>query len=191
MRWIGLAVVVALCLALAPLGVEAQAGKVWRIGILQTSAQKDEAGRVAALEQGLAELGYVGGRNIVLVNRNAGQQVGRLPEFATDLVRAGVDVIVTSTNPATLAAKQATATIPIVMTVGVEPVAALEDRRAPARQGLRRAAGRPWTADRPHRSRAARPPSAARRGTGAGIGSGPCHACDSACETRGGLLSGG
>src|SRR5262245_1577840 len=125
MRRIGLAVVLALSLVLGPLAAEAQpAGKVWRIGILQTSAQKDEPGRVAALEQGLAELGYAGGRNIVLVNRNAGQQMGRLPEFAADLVRAGVDVIVTSTNPATLAAKQATATIPIVMTVGVEPVEA-------------------------------------------------------------------
>jgi ABC-type uncharacterized transport system substrate-binding protein len=125
MRRIGLAVVLIVGLFVAPIAAQAQpAGKVWRIGILQTSAQKDEAGRVAALEQGLAELGYAGGRNIVLVNRNAGQQVGRLPEFATDLVRAGVDVIVTSTNPATLAAKQATATIPIVMTVGVEPVAA-------------------------------------------------------------------
>ena len=123
MRLIGLAI--AISLFAAPIAAQTQpAGKVWRIGILQTSAQKDEAGRVAALEQGLAELGYVGGRNIVLVNRNAGQHVGRLPEFATDLVRAGVDVIVTSTNPATLAAKQATATIPIVMTVGVEPVAA-------------------------------------------------------------------
>jgi putative ABC transport system substrate-binding protein len=125
MRRIGLAVVLIGGLFVAPIAAQAQpAGKVWRIGILQTSAQKDEPGRVAALEQGLAELGYAGGRNIVLVNRNAGQQVGRLPEFATDLVRAGVDVIVTSTNPATLAAKQATATIPIVMAVGVEPVAA-------------------------------------------------------------------
>jgi putative ABC transport system substrate-binding protein len=122
MRLIGLAVVLTLSL-LAPLAAGAQpARKVWRIGILQTSAPKDEAGRVTALEQGLAEHGYFRGRNIVLVNRNAGQQVGRLPEFATELVRAGVDVIVTSTNPATLAAKQATATIPIVMTVGVEPV---------------------------------------------------------------------
>jgi ABC-type uncharacterized transport system substrate-binding protein len=125
MRRIGLAVVVAIGLLAAPLVAEAQpAGKVWRIGILQTSAPKDEAGRVAALEQGLAELGYVGGRNFVLVNRNAGQQVSRLPELAMELVRAGVDVIVTSTNPATLAAKTTTPTIPIVMTVGVEPVAA-------------------------------------------------------------------
>jgi putative ABC transport system substrate-binding protein len=48
----------------------------------------------------------------------------RLPELATELVRAGVDVIVTSVNPATLAAKEATTTIPIVMTVAVEPIAA-------------------------------------------------------------------
>src|SRR2546427_2626119 len=109
----------------APLAAEAQsAGKVWRIGILQASAAKDEAARVAALEQGLAELGYVGGRNILFVNRNVGQQVSRLPELATELARSGVHVIVTSTNPATLAAKQATTTIPIVMTVGGEPVAA-------------------------------------------------------------------
>jgi putative ABC transport system substrate-binding protein len=109
----------------APLAAPAQqAGRVWRIGILHTSASKDEAERMAALERGLAELGYLGGRDFVLVNRNAGQHVARLPEFATELIRAGVDVIVTSTNPATLAAKKATASIPIVMTVGVEPVAA-------------------------------------------------------------------
>ena len=109
----------------ASFAAEAQpAGRMWRIGILQTSAPKDETARVAALEQGLAELGYVGGRNILIVNRNAGQQVSRLLELATELVRSGVDVIVTSVNPATLAAKKATATIPIVMAVGVEPVAA-------------------------------------------------------------------
>src|SRR5712692_8759872 len=73
---------------------------------------------------GLGRLGYLAGRNVLFVNRNAGPQMGRLPELATDLVRSGVDVIVTSTNPATLAAKKATTTIPIVMTVGVEPVAA-------------------------------------------------------------------
>src|SRR5262245_39752935 len=126
MRLIGLAVLFTLSAVLAaPLAAEAQqAGKVWRIGILQTSSPKDEVRRVTALEQGLAELGYVAGRNIVVINRNAGQQVARLPEFATELVRAEVDVIVTSTNPATLAAKKATSTIPIVMTVGVEPVTA-------------------------------------------------------------------
>jgi len=125
MRRIGLAVVLTVVVFAAPLAVHAQApAKVWRIGILQTSSTKDEVRRVTALEQGLAELGYVSGRNIVLINRNAGQQVAQLPQFATELVRAGVDVIVTSTNPATLAARRATSTIPIVMTVGVEPVTA-------------------------------------------------------------------
>ena len=109
----------------APLTAEAQrAARVWRIGTLHTSSEKDEAEHVAALERGLSELGYLAGRNLLFVNRNAGPQMGRLPELATDLVRSGVDVIVTSTNPATLAAKKATTIIPIVMTVGVEPVAA-------------------------------------------------------------------
>jgi len=109
----------------APPATEAQhAVKVWRIGTLHTSPSSDEADRVAALERGLAELGYVGGRNVLFVNRNAGTQVGRLPDLAIELVHSGVDVIVTSTNPATLAAKKATTTIPIVMTVGVDPVAA-------------------------------------------------------------------
>ena len=109
----------------APVAAEAQqAGKVWRVGTLHTSSAKDAADRVAALERGLAELGYLAGRNVVLVNRNSGQRMSLLPELAADLIRSGVDVIVTSVNPATLAAKKATATIPIVMTVGVEPVAA-------------------------------------------------------------------
>jgi putative ABC transport system substrate-binding protein len=109
----------------APVAAEAQqAGKVWRVGTLHTSSAKDAADRVAALERGLAELGYLARRNVVLVNRNSGQRMSLLPELAADLIRSGVDVIVTSVNPATLAAKKATATIPNVMTVGVEPVAA-------------------------------------------------------------------
>jgi len=107
----------------APLAAEA-GPKTHRIGTLHTSSAKDEADRVTALTRGLAELGYVVERDVVFVNRNAGQHLSRLPELATELVRAGVDVIVTSVNPATLAAKKATTTIPIVMTVGVEPIAA-------------------------------------------------------------------
>jgi putative tryptophan/tyrosine transport system substrate-binding protein len=109
----------------APLGAAAQqAGKVWRIGTLHTAPSSDEADRVAALQRGLAELGYVSGRNVLFVNRNAGTQMSQLPDLAAELVGSGVDVIVTSTNPTTLAAKNATTSIPIVMTVGVEPVAA-------------------------------------------------------------------
>jgi len=100
------------------------AAKVWRIGILHTSSSSNEADRVAALRRGLAELGYADGRNIVLVSRNAGAHTSRLPDLAAELVQSRVDVIVTSTNPATPAAKKATTTIPIIMTVGVDPVAA-------------------------------------------------------------------
>ena len=119
-----LIVAVGLGLLATPLGAQ-PAGKIWRIGVLQTAPPKDEADNQAALEQGLAELGYWRGRNVQNGHsQRGGQQVGRLPELAAELVRSGVDVIVTSVDAATLAAKQATTTIPIVMVVGVEPVAA-------------------------------------------------------------------
>jgi putative tryptophan/tyrosine transport system substrate-binding protein len=121
--WI-IAAIAALFLAAPPAAKAQHAAKVWRIGTLHTSSSSDEADRVAALQRGLAELGYVGGRNVVFVNRNAGTQMSRLPDLATELVHSGVDVIVTSINPTTLAAKKATTTIPIIMTVGVDPVAA-------------------------------------------------------------------
>jgi putative ABC transport system substrate-binding protein len=122
--WIIAAAIAVLFLAAPSAAKAEQAAKVWRIGTLHTSPASDEADRVAALQRGLAELGYVSGRNVVFVNRNAGTQMSRLPDLAAELVRSKVDVIVTSTNPATLAAKKATTTIPIIMTVGVEPVAA-------------------------------------------------------------------
>jgi ABC-type uncharacterized transport system substrate-binding protein len=121
--WI-IAAIAVLFVAAPPAAKAQQAAKVWRIGTLHTSPSSDEADRVAALQRGLAELGYAGGRNVLFVNRNAGTQMSRLPDLATELVHSGVDVIVTSTNPATLAAKKATTTIPIVMTVGVDPIGA-------------------------------------------------------------------
>jgi len=106
-----------------PLAAEAQqAGKVYRIGVLHSAARESE--RIKALEEGLRELGYVEGRNLVIEHRFADVKLERLGELATDLVRLKVDVIVTAINPTTLAAKQATRTIPIVMTTGVDPVAA-------------------------------------------------------------------
>jgi putative ABC transport system substrate-binding protein len=121
--WI-IAAMAVLLVATSPAANAQRTEKVWRIGTLHTSSSSDVVDRVAALQQGLAELGYAGGRNVLFVNRNAGTQMGRLPDLATELVHSGVDVIVTSTNPATLAAKKATTTIPIIMTVGVDPVAA-------------------------------------------------------------------
>jgi putative ABC transport system substrate-binding protein len=122
--WISAAAIAALFVVGPPAAKAQQAAKVWRIGTLHTSPSSDEADRVAALQRGLAELGYVGGRNVVFINRNGGTEMSRLPDLAAELVQSRVDVIVTSTNPATLAAKKATTTVPIVMTVGVDPVAA-------------------------------------------------------------------
>jgi putative ABC transport system substrate-binding protein len=111
----------------APLGAEAQqqGGRVYRIGTLFSASREDVAPRIAALELGLTSLGYVAGRNIVFVHRYADDaKLTRVDELAVELVQAGVDVVVTATNPTTAAMMRATSTVPIVMTVGVEPVSA-------------------------------------------------------------------
>jgi putative ABC transport system substrate-binding protein len=97
-----------------PLAAAAQqAGKVPRIGFLFYGSPGPSP-EVEAFRQGLRELGYVEGQNIAIDYRFASGQVERLPELAAELVRLKVDVIVTPTTPASLAAKQATSTIPIV-----------------------------------------------------------------------------
>jgi putative ABC transport system substrate-binding protein len=119
-----LIVALTLSLLVSPYAIEAQqAGKVYRIGVLAGSAQDPRAKRgYAVLQQGLRELGYVEGKNIILEYRFAEENVARLPELATDLVRRNVDIIVAAGHPMVLAAKQATTTIPIVMTVPTDPV---------------------------------------------------------------------
>jgi len=101
-----------------------QSEKVYRIGILAGSAQAfGWQPRNEALQQGLRELGYVEGKNLLLEYRYAEGNVARFPELAAELVRLNVDLIVASGQPAVQAAKQATPTIPIVMTVPTDPVA--------------------------------------------------------------------
>jgi ABC-type uncharacterized transport system substrate-binding protein len=103
----------------APLAAEAQtAEKVYRIGMLGSSASDP---LVEAFKQGLRELGYVEGRNIMVEYRSAEGRPDRLPDLAADLVRLKVDVIVASSQGA-VAAKQATTTIPIVMPIITDPV---------------------------------------------------------------------
>ena len=116
-------VVAALCLLLAaPLAADAQqAGKVPRIGALGGSPAFSPL-RESFL-QGLRELGYVGGRTVVIEYRYDEEKLERLPASAAELVALKVDVIVTGSTPAAIAAKQATKTVPIVFAAVIDPVA--------------------------------------------------------------------
>ena len=97
-----------------------QPAKLRRIGWLSVTAGRSP--RHEAFRQGLRELGYVEGHNIAIESRFAAQMENRLPEFATDLVKLKVDVIVALEPPAIRAAKNATRTIPIVMRSTDDPV---------------------------------------------------------------------
>jgi len=108
----------------APLVAEAQqAANVTRIGYLSHNLAASSHLRDAFL-QGLRELGYVEGRNVVIEYRYAEGKPERLPALAAELVALKVDVIVTVSNTTALAAKQATRTVPIVFTAVANPVAA-------------------------------------------------------------------
>ncbi len=107
----------------APLAAGAQpAGKVYRIGVLAL-APPDASIGFPALREGLRDLGYMEGKNIIFEYRWPEDKRERLPAVAADLVQLKVDVIVTADPTTTLAAKQATGEIPIVMAVSSDPVA--------------------------------------------------------------------
>jgi len=99
-----------------------QPTKVPRIGLLFAVPPSAVAARTEALRQGLRELGYVEGKNIVIEWRFAEGKLDRLPALAEELVRLKVDVIITGGPPATRSVKQASATIPIVMGFDDDPV---------------------------------------------------------------------
>ena len=88
--------------------------RVWRIGWLSPPPSTTGASELKALRKGLGELGYLEGRDIAIEERWADGEPARLPRLARGLVELNVDVICTAGTPATLAAKQATRTIPIV-----------------------------------------------------------------------------
>jgi putative ABC transport system substrate-binding protein len=109
----------ALLLAASP--AEAQpAAKVYRVGYLALNAPPNPF--YEAFVAGLRELGYAEGQNVVIESRWAEGHSERLRALATELVRLRTDVIVTAAQAATVAAKQATATVPIVMVNIVDPV---------------------------------------------------------------------
>jgi ABC-type uncharacterized transport system substrate-binding protein len=103
--------------------VEAQQpAKVVRIGFLGPTSAASNVGRMEALREGLRDLGYVEGKNLVIESRWAEGKFDRLPELAAELVHLNVYVILTTGTPGIRAAKNATTTIPIVMVTSGDPV---------------------------------------------------------------------
>ena len=112
-------------LVTAPLAAGAQqAAKAYRLGLLGGSPPNSPGGRRAweGFFQGMRELGYVEGQNILVEGRWYGERTDRLPALAAELVRLKVDVIVAGAAPAPEAAQRATSTIPIVMANHNDPV---------------------------------------------------------------------
>jgi putative ABC transport system substrate-binding protein len=105
-----------------PLVVRAQQPSMPVIGVLSSQTSNSEATRLAAFHQGLKETGFVEGQNAAIEYRFADGNSDRLPMLAAELVRRQVNVLVANTTPPALAAKAATATIPIVFVTGVDPV---------------------------------------------------------------------
>jgi len=116
---VALIVTLALC---GPVVKAQQPKKVPRIGYLSGTSSSATLARVEAFRQGLRELGYVEGKNIVIEYRWAQGKADRLPDLAEELVRLKVDVIVSNGPTPTRSAKKATVTIPIVMTFEDDPV---------------------------------------------------------------------
>jgi ABC-type uncharacterized transport system substrate-binding protein len=107
----------------APLAAEAQpAGKVHRVGYLTVPSRESAQGGANAFRDGLRDLGWVDGRNLVIEYRFADGNVERTTDLAVELVRLPVEVIAAGATPAVAAARNATRTIPIVMFLPIDPI---------------------------------------------------------------------
>ena len=119
------AFIVAIVIGLATHPAAAQQpGNIPRIGYLDANPISDGMARSEAFRRGLRERGYVEGKNIIIVWRSAEGKRDRLPDLAAELVRLGVDIIVTAGASTTRAAKKATSEIPIVIAQHSDPVGA-------------------------------------------------------------------
>src|SRR5262249_50213603 len=105
-----------------PLAARAQQTPMPVVGYLNLGSPESDVPRLTGLRRGLSQTGYIEGRNMVIEYRWAGNQTDRLPALAADLVQLRVAVIVSPGLVATLAAKAATTSIPIVFLVGNDPV---------------------------------------------------------------------
>ena len=101
-----------------PLDALTQEGKVWRMGFIAQGYERF----YDALFEGLREMGYSEGRNLVVERRYAQGNAERFAEFAAEMVRLKVDIIIVTTTPAALAVKNATTTIPVVFPNAISPV---------------------------------------------------------------------
>ena len=99
-----------------------QAGKVYRIGVLEMTSATLNVANVYALRAGLRQLGYFEGQNLVIEYRSADGRDDRFPGLARELLALKVDVIVTRGTPAAKAAKNATSTVPVVMAASGDPL---------------------------------------------------------------------
>jgi ABC-type uncharacterized transport system substrate-binding protein len=107
----------------APLAVNAaQSDKLYRIGMLERTSTTINVANIEAFRQGMRELGHVEGESFAIEYRSADGHDDRFPELANELVRSKVDAIVTRGTPAALAAKNATNTIPVIITGIGDPV---------------------------------------------------------------------
>jgi putative tryptophan/tyrosine transport system substrate-binding protein len=116
-----------------PLAARAQSStKVWRIGVLETTPIALNVANFEAFRQGLRELGYVEGRNLIIEYRSAEGRAERFAELAADLLRLNVDVIVARGTPAALALREAVTTTPVVMAAMGEPLMLVSSLAHPA-----------------------------------------------------------
>ena len=113
-----------LLLALASVAAAQQAKKVPRVGYLAAVSASADAPRLESFRQALRELGYVEGQNIIVEYRHQDRDFERLPDIATELVRLNIDVLVTVTTNAALAAKKSAGSVPIIFMGVTDPIAA-------------------------------------------------------------------
>ena len=113
----------ALAVVAAPLAAqEKKAGRVYRIGVLDSISLSDNAANIDEFRKGLRELGYVEGQNLLIEYRSAEGRVARYPNLTAELSGLNVDLIVARGTPATLAAKNARGKIPVVTAPVADPV---------------------------------------------------------------------